>query len=318
MLPIALLFLCAGFLWLLQNPPFLLLFIFLAVSIFTALYILNTKPSRRKTKADEYGRKVWLVAEAERQTNKLPSTAPPSFYEPEKIFRSDLKNKRTDFSEMGNELQTVTLSVETPDEFPDKINSKEPKIEVDIKKNKHAILRFNHPRERNALDQEVLAAIEYVLDEVIPLHNCRTIIFTGTNEVFASGANLNEILALNKENARGFALRGQALMNKIADLPQMTIAAINGYCFGGALDLALACDKRIASPGAVFCHPGISLGIITGWGGTQRLPRLIGEAKALEIFLTAKRVDAKEALQIGLIDEISENPLAKSLGNISQ
>jgi len=81
--------------------------------------------------------------------------------------------------------------------------------------------------------------------------------------------------------------------------------------------LALACHKRIASPNAAFSHPGVSLGIITGWGGTQRLPRLVAEAKALEMFLTAKRVNAVEALRIGLIDKISENPVAESLANYS-
>jgi enoyl-CoA hydratase/carnithine racemase len=107
-------------------------------------------------------------------------------------------------------------------------------------------------------------------------------------------------------------------MKKIADAKQTTIAVINGFCFGGALDLALACDKRIASPNAVFSHPGANLGIVTGWGGTKRLPRLVGEAKALEIFLTAKRVAAVEALRIGLIDKISENPLAELLANYSE
>jgi enoyl-CoA hydratase/carnithine racemase len=104
-------------------------------------------------------------------------------------------------------------------------------------------------------------------------------------------------------------------MSKINASEKETIAAVNGFCFGGALDLALACDKRIASPNAVFSHPGANLGIITGWGGTQRLPRLVGEAKALEMFMTAKRVAANEALKIGLIDKISENPLAETLAN---
>ncbi|HSK70120.1 MAG TPA: enoyl-CoA hydratase/isomerase family protein, partial [Pyrinomonadaceae bacterium] len=126
-----------------------------------------------------------------------------------------------------------------------------------------------------------------------------------------------EIAQVTKETARAFASRGQNLMRKISELPQTTIAAINGYCFGGALDLALACKKRIASPNALFSHPGVNLGIITGWGGTQRLPRLVGEAKALEIFLTGKRVDAEEALRMGLIDEIARDPLAKCLERIS-
>jgi enoyl-CoA hydratase len=102
-------------------------------------------------------------------------------------------------------------------------------------------------------------------------------------------------------------------MSKIAAANQTTIAAINGFCLGGALDLTLACNKRIASPNAIFSHPGVNLGIITGWGGTQRLPRLIGEAAALEMLLTAKRINAKEALRIGLINEIAENPLQKAV-----
>ena len=96
-------------------------------------------------------------------------------------------------------------------------------------------------------------------------------------------------------------------MRKISELPNLTIAFINGFCFGGGLDLALSCKERIAAPNAMFCHPGANLGIMTGWGGTQRLPRLVGEARALEMFLLAKRVDAQEALQIGLVDEIKED-----------
>jgi enoyl-CoA hydratase/carnithine racemase len=99
-------------------------------------------------------------------------------------------------------------------------------------------------------------------------------------------------------------------MNMIAALDAKTIAAVNGFCYGGALDLTLACDSRIASPNAEFCHPGGGLGIMTGWGGTQRLPRLVGEAAALEIFLTGKKISADEAFQIGLVDQITDDPVA--------
>jgi enoyl-CoA hydratase len=177
------------------------------------------------------------------------------------------------------------------------------------------VIHFIRPNARNPLSVSVLEQLHQTIDTESKNPNFKKIIFTGTGDVFASGANLREIALVTKDTAREFALRGQTLMKKIADAPQMTIAAVNGYCFGGALDLALACDKRIASPNAVFSHPGANLGIMTGWGGTQRLPRLVGEAKALEMFLTAKRVDAAEALQIGLIDEIAENPLAAALGN---
>jgi enoyl-CoA hydratase/carnithine racemase len=93
-------------------------------------------------------------------------------------------------------------------------------------------------------------------------------------------------------------------MGKIAAAKVLTIAGVNGFCYGGALDLTLACDRRIATPNAVFAHPGAGLGIITGWGGTQRLPRLIGESNALEMFFTAGRIDAARALTIGLVEAI--------------
>jgi enoyl-CoA hydratase/carnithine racemase len=102
-------------------------------------------------------------------------------------------------------------------------------------------------------------------------------------------------------------------MTQIAGMPQTTVAAINGYCFGGALDLALACQKRIAVPNATFCHPGTGLGIITGWGGTQRLPRLVGRANALMMFFTATPINATEALRIGLIDGTASDPLEAAM-----
>lgn len=170
----------------------------------------------------------------------------------------------------------------------------------------YLLIRFNRPEIRNPLSLEVLEELSRILDNAAKQKETQNIIFTGTGDIFASGANLKEIAKITPETAREFARRGQALMNQIAALPQKTIAAINGHCYGGALDLALACDIRIASPNAVFCHPGVGLGIITGWGGTQRLPRLIGEAAALDMFLTARRVNAEEALGIGLINEIAE------------
>ncbi len=176
-----------------------------------------------------------------------------------------------------------------------------------------AIICFACPKERSPLTVSVLENLDTILDEIKTNKKIEKIIFTGSEDVFASGADLREISKITAETAAEFALRGQNLMQKIATVKQITIAAINGYCFGGALDFAVACKKRIASPKAVFCHPGVSLGIITGWGGTQMLPRLIGQAKALELFLTAKRVDANEALQIGLIDEIAENPLESAV-----
>jgi len=175
------------------------------------------------------------------------------------------------------------------------------------------IMTFNRPEIRSPLSVFVLNLLDEILDEAEKGSEINKIIFTGKSDVFASGADLREIAAVSSETAREFAERGQRLMNKISASEKPTIAAVNGFCFGGALDLALACKKRIATQNAQFSHPGANLGIMTGWGGTQRLPALIGEGNALEMFMTAKRVSAEEALQIGLIDKISEDLLDDAL-----
>lgn len=172
-----------------------------------------------------------------------------------------------------------------------------------------AIVRFARPAERNPLSIAVLESLHHFVDEISGTG--RRIVFAGSEGVFASGANLREIARVTGKTARAFALRGQTLMDKIAACD--STAAVNGLCFGGAFDLALACRRRIASPLAEFAHPGGNLGIMTGWGGTQRLPRLIGEALALEIFLTGRRVGSLEALRIGLVDAIDADPLAFAL-----
>ncbi len=175
------------------------------------------------------------------------------------------------------------------------------------------IIRFVRPEIRNPLSNDVLARLETILSSIASETHLKRLVFTGSNDVFASGANLREIEELNPESAVEFGKRGQMLMDRIAGLPFVTIAAVNGYCFGGALDLALACRKRISCPDATFCHPGAGLGIITGWGGTQRLPRLIGEARALEMLFTAEPISAEKAFDIGLIDAIASDPVAASL-----
>lgn len=145
----------------------------------------------------------------------------------------------------------------------------------------------------------------------------KPLIITGNKHFFSAGADLNEIAALTGAEAYEFAAMGQTLMNAVSNFPTPTYAAVWGYCMGGGLDLALACQFRIAHPHAVFGHRGAALGLITGWGGTQRLPRLVGKAKALEMFLAAEKVHAAKALGIGLVDEIAEEPVLTSLERIT-
>jgi enoyl-CoA hydratase/carnithine racemase len=140
----------------------------------------------------------------------------------------------------------------------------------------------------------------------------RGLIIAGNSRFFSVGADLEEIAALCGPEAYEFSRVGQALMRAIENFPAPVCAAISGYCMGGGLDLALACHRRIAAPNAIFGHRGAALGLFTGWGGTQRLPRLIGKARAVEIFVAAEKVGAAQALGIGLIDRIAADPTAEA------
>ena len=139
------------------------------------------------------------------------------------------------------------------------------------------------------------------------------LVIAGNARFFSAGADLSEISALDGPRAYEFSKMGQALMAAIADFPAPVYAAIEGYCMGGGLDLALACRHRIASPHAIFGHRGTALGLITGWGGTQRLPRLIGKGRALEMFVAADKISAKNALRMGLIEAIADDPVAEAV-----
>ena len=150
-------------------------------------------------------------------------------------------------------------------------------------------------------------AVRELQRETLPL------IVTGNTRFFSAGADLAEISALHATEAYNFSKMGQELMDAIERFPAPVFAAINGYCMGGGLDLALACHRRIASPHAVFGHRGAALGLVTGWGGTQRLPRLIGKSKALEMFVAAEKIHAPEALRIGLVNAIAEDPVVEAV-----
>jgi enoyl-CoA hydratase len=181
-----------------------------------------------------------------------------------------------------------------------------------------AVTRINRHEQRNSLSVATLSALEQSFTRLSERDDISAVIFTGTGDAFASGADIRELQSLTPETAREFAAHGQRLFNLIADARQLTIAAVNGFCMGGGLDLALSCRVRVASPHAVFAHPGARLGIITGWGGTQRLPRLVGTARALEMFTTARRINADEALEIGLVNRVHADPLACALEIVSR
>ena len=149
----------------------------------------------------------------------------------------------------------------------------------------------------------------------LALH-CRGLVITGNNRFFSTGAELEEISALDAPNAYEFSKQGQALMDTVQNFPVHAYAAISGYCMGGGLDLAISCHRRIAASNAVFGHRGATLGLITGWGGTQRLPRLIGKGRALEMFIAAETIHASRALKIGLVDAIAEDPVAEAIARI--
>ena len=176
------------------------------------------------------------------------------------------------------------------------------------------LLRFTSRDRTNrmtrAFVQELTATLRHLALLNLP------IVITGNQKFFSAGADLNEIAALNGPTAFAFSRMGQALMNEIERFPAPVCAAIFGYCLGGGLDLALACHARIASPHAVFGHRGSALGLITGWGGTQRLPRLVGKDRALEMFVAAEKVQAVHALRIGLIDAIADDPVAEAIRRI--
>jgi enoyl-CoA hydratase/carnithine racemase len=146
----------------------------------------------------------------------------------------------------------------------------------------------------------------------------RPLIITGNTHFFSAGADLSEIRAIVGPSACQFASLGQGLMRALEQYPAPVYAAIRGYCMGGGLDLALACHRRIASPHAVLGHRGAALGLVTGWGGTQRLPRIVGRARALEIFASAEKIRAQHALAIGLVDALAEDPIAEAVRRIEQ
>ena len=164
----------------------------------------------------------------------------------------------------------------------------------------------------NRLTRSCVEALSEAVSELA--RDPKPLIITGNTHFFSAGADLGEIAALTGPAAYEFSKLGQTLMNAVERFPAPVYAAIRGYCMGGGLDLALACHRRIASPNAIFGHRGAALGLITGWGGTQRLPRLVGKGRALEMLVAAEKIHVSEALRIGLVDAVAEDPVASARG----
>lgn len=176
------------------------------------------------------------------------------------------------------------------------------------------VLRLRSKDGTNLLTQEFVLALTEAIHELT--RSAEPVILTGNSKFFSAGADLSEIAVLTGPAAFEFSQMGQRLMNSIERFPAPVYAAIEGYCMGGGLDLALACHRRIASPHAVFGHRGATLGLITGWGGTQRLSRVAGKGRTLEMLVAAEKVSAAAALQMNLIDGVADDPIAAAIRHI--
>jgi enoyl-CoA hydratase len=168
-----------------------------------------------------------------------------------------------------------------------------------------AVLTLDRPQALNAINEEVLASLEEAIPALSEDDRVGAIVLTGAGgKAFAAGADISQFPHLTPHSAGAFAERAHALFERLATSPKPTVAAIDGYCLGGGLELALACDLRLASHRSQFGQPEVNLGLIPGWGGTQRLTRLVGPGWAAQLILTGERIDAETALRIGLVNEL--------------
>lgn len=161
------------------------------------------------------------------------------------------------------------------------------------------------PQALNALNKAMIEELDHLFDRLTLDETVKAVIITGSgSKSFVAGADITEMQSLSVEGGREWARLGQSVFNKIETLPKPVIAAINGFALGGGCELAMACDIRIASIKAKFAQPEVTLGITPGYGGTQRLPRLIGKGRAKELLFTGEMIDAAEAYRIGLVNHV--------------
>lgn len=179
------------------------------------------------------------------------------------------------------------------------------------------LVTINRPDKLNALNATVFTELDLITDEISSNKEIRSAIITGAgNKAFVAGADITEFSSLNKEQARSLAKRGQDIFKKIEDCGKPIMAAVNGFALGGGCELAMACHFRIASEHAKFGQPEVNLGLIPGYGGTQRLVQLIGKGRALELLVTGNMMDAPTALSCGLVNHVvaAEELIEKAKG----
>lgn len=179
------------------------------------------------------------------------------------------------------------------------------------------VATLNRPRKGNSLSNELIAALGDLTTQLRAggrYADVHAVVLTGSGpKVFSAGADINNLVGLTERTATEQMRTGQLIFNALEDASQVVIAAVNGIAYGGGLELAMSCDLRIAAPTAQLGQPEMTLGNIPGWGGTQRLPRLIGEGRALELILTGAPIDAARALELGLVNSIAADPLAAAI-----
>ena len=162
------------------------------------------------------------------------------------------------------------------------------------------LITMNRPEALNALNDQVIRELDAVLDQVEEREDILVAVLTGAGRAFVAGADIGQMSQLTAAQAKEFGVLGNRVFLKLEQLTKPTIAAVNGFALGGGCELAMACDIRLASARAKFGQPETGLGITPGFGGTQRLPRIVGTARAMELIFTAKNISAAEALEIGL------------------
>lgn len=167
-------------------------------------------------------------------------------------------------------------------------------------------ITINRPDKLNALNKDVFTDLDKAIDEVTANAGIKSAIITGAGpKAFVAGADITEFGGLNKEQAMALAKRGQDVFFKIENSRKPIVAAVNGFALGGGCELAMACHFRLCSENAKFGQPEVNLGLIPGYGGTQRLTQLIGKGKSMELQMTAHLIDANEALQLGLVNHVT-------------